>query len=150
MEAIGRLAGGVAHDFNNLLAAIRGNAQLALADVSSDHPARGSLEEIGKAGMRASSLVQQILTFTRQVPQQRRVVELGPIIREAVGFLRAIIPATVDLAVTVDVDTPPVLADPTQIHQVITNLCTNAWHALGERPGRIEIELESVTLDSSD
>ena len=149
MEAIGQLAAGVAHDFNNILAAILGNTQLALADVASVHPARESLEEIKRSSIRATNLVQQILAFSRQQSQERRVVELGPILQESLKFLRATIPAVVELVMSIDAGTPPVLADPTQIHQVVLNLCTNAWHALGDQPGRIEIKLQPVTLDAA-
>ena len=149
MEAIGQLAGGIAHDFNNILAAILGNAELALADVGARHPARTSLEEIRRASGRAKQLIQQILTFSRQQPRERRIVALGPLVDEATDLLRATIPSTVDLAVSVDADAPPVLADPTQIHQVLVNLVTNAWHALEDRAGRIDVRLESATLDAA-
>ena len=148
MEAIGQLAGGVAHDFNNLLAAILGNVELALADIDAGHPTRKSLEEIERASQRAKQLVQQILTFSRQQPQERRILALGPLVEEAATFLRATIPSTVDLVVSIDPDAPPVLADPTQIHQVLVNLGTNAWNALEDRTGRIDIQLTSVTLDA--
>ncbi|MBX3025164.1 response regulator [bacterium] len=149
MEAIGHLAGGVAHDFNNILAAIVGNAQLALSDTAADHPARTSLEEIFKACTRARMLVQQILTFSSQQPQTRRVIALGPVVEETVNFLRATIPAAVELALTLDPAAPPVLADPTQVHQVVANLCTNAWHALEDGPGRIAVSLRRVALDAA-
>lgn len=149
MEAIGHLAGGVAHDFNNVLAAILGNTQMALADAPADHAVRQSLEEIRRACSRAMRLVQQILAFSSQQPQERRVVDLAPIVEESVSFLRATLPSAVQLVTALDTDTPPVLADPTQIHQVIANLCTNAWHALDDRPGRLEIRLEPLTLDAA-
>ncbi|MBC8096830.1 MAG: response regulator [Akkermansiaceae bacterium] len=148
MEAIGELAAGVAHDFNNILAVILGNSQLALADMDEGHPACGSLEQIKKATLRAASLVQQILAFSRQQPQERRVIELGPALQESIMFLRATIPSVIELVISVDAATPPVLADPTQIHQVIVNLCTNAWHALDDQPGRIEVKLQALTLDT--
>jgi len=148
MEAIGQLAGGVAHDFNNILAAILGNTQMGLAETTDGHPVRQSLEEIHKAGLRATSLVQQILAFSSQRPQERRVIELGPTIEEAVGFLRATIPSVVEFVVSIDPDLPAVLADPTQVHQVLTNLCTNAWHALADQPGRIEVAVRATDPDS--
>ena len=92
--------------------------------------------------------MQQILAFGRHQPHERRVIELGPTLREAFGFLRVTIPSLVELAVSIDATAPPVLADPTQVYQVIANLCTNAWHALEDRPGRIEIKLESITVDA--
>lgn len=150
LEAIGQLAGGVAHDFNNILAAIMGNAELGLADTSPDHPAHESLLGIRAASNRARSLVQQILAFSRQQPQERRVMALGPVLRETVRFMRATIPATVDLQVQITDSAPPVLADPTQIHQVLVNLVTNAWHAMEDEPGQIEVRLEPVALDALD
>ena len=148
LEAVGQLAGGIAHDFNNILAAILGNAQLAITDTAPDHPARESLDEIRKASGRAKDLVQQILTFSRQQPQDRHVIALEPIITETVKFLRATIPASVEIVTLVAADPPSVLADATQIHQVLVNLCTNAWHALEDRPGRVSIRLQPVILDT--
>lgn len=147
MEAIGQLAGGVAHDFNNILAAIIGNVELALMDTADGHPARESLHEIKNASARAKSLIQQILAFSRQQPQERRVITLGPVVQEALGFLRATIPAVVTVVSTTEPDLPPILGDPTQIHQIIVNLCTNAWHAMDDQPGCIEIALHSMTLE---
>jgi len=149
MEAVGQLAAGVAHDFNNLLAAILGNTQLALADTAEGHPARESLLGIKQASVRGKSLVQQILAFSRDLAQDRQVIALGPILQEAVNLLRATLPSGVDLVLSIDASAPTVLADPTQMHQVIVNLCTNAWHALEDRPGRIEVKLQSVTLDAT-
>ena len=149
MEAIGQLASGVAHDFNNILAAILGNVELAMEDTAPEHPARESLAEIKTASARATSLVQQILTFSRQQPGNRRVIALGPLIKEASSLLRATIPSIVEVITSVAADAPLVLADSTQMHQVLVNLCTNAWHALAGQPGRIEIKLECVTLDTA-
>jgi PAS domain S-box-containing protein len=149
LEAIGQLAGGIAHDFNNILAAILGNTDLAVMDTDPSHPARESLEEIKKAGVRAKGLVQQILTYSRQQPQDRQVISLEPIIAEAAKFLHATIPAGVEIVLALAASAPPVLADATQIHQVIFNLCTNAWHALEDQPGRITIQLRAVTLDAA-
>jgi len=149
MQAIGQLAAGVAHDFNNILAAILGNTQLALQDVAAEHPAAKSLEEIRRASLRGKSLVQQILAFSQQQRQERQVIELGATVQEAVALLRAIIPSSVDIVTNIDPATPPVLADATQINQVVINLCTNSWHALGDQPGRIEITLQGVLLDAT-
>ena len=149
MEAVGTLAGGIAHDFNNILATILGNVQLAVADTDPGHPARESLEEIKKASVRAKNLVQQILTFSRQQPQDRRVIALAPIIAEATRFLRATIPSGVEIVSAIEDDVPPVLADATQMHQVLFNLCTNAWHALEDQPGCIRIQLQAVSLNAA-
>ena len=149
MEAIGLLAGGIAHDFNNILAAIGGNTELALEDTGPDHPAREFLEEIKNSTGRAKRLVQQIFAFSRRQPFDRRVVSLEPLIEESANFLRASLPASVALATEVDADVPPVLADATQIHQVMINLCMNAWHALAGQPGCIAVRLQAVTLDAA-
>lgn len=149
IEAIGQLSGGIAHDFNNILAAIVGNVQLALMDVPADHPVVESLEQIAQASARAKTLVQQILTFARQRPQQRQVLAMGPVVDESVRLLRALMPASVQLVCNVSKDTPDVLADATQLEQVIVNLGTNAWHALDGKPGRLHIELQPALIDES-
>jgi two-component system cell cycle sensor histidine kinase/response regulator CckA len=150
MEAIGQLAAGVAHDFNNIIAVILGFAELAQAQLSKGRAAGDSLEEITKASARAKSLVQQILTFSRQQPQERKIMPMGPTVRETVNFLRAVIPKDIEIGLEMDPNAPYVLADPTQVHQVLANLCTNAWHAMEGRGGRILVKLESVALDAAD
>jgi two-component system cell cycle sensor histidine kinase/response regulator CckA len=147
MEALGTLAGGVAHDFNNILGAIIGNVELAAQDVGPSHPAGESLEEIRKASRRAKDLVQRILAFGRQHPQPQRVIALGPVVEDAVKLLRASLPAGVELTVTCKADAPAVLADATQIEQVLLNLCTNAWQALEGPVRRIDVDLDGLTLD---
>ena len=149
MQAVGTLAAGIAHDFNNILAAILGNTELALGDTAPEHPARESLDEIKIASARAKGLVQQILAFSSQQPRERHPMALGPLVEEAARLLRATIPAAVQIVTSVEADVPPVLADATQVHQVLVNLCTNAWHALGDQAGRIEVKLRSVTLDAA-
>ncbi|MEC4889916.1 MAG: ATP-binding protein [Nitrospira sp.] len=146
MEALGQLAGGIAHDFNNILTAILGNAEIACAKSADDHPSRPNLARIIEGGQRASHVVQQILTFTRQQDVSRTVLPLSPVVTEALALLRATLPAGVELTSTVDAATPHVLANGTQLHQVLMNLCTNAWHALGDHPGRITVDLAPVTL----
>ncbi len=149
MQAVGTLAAGIAHDFNNVLAAILGNTELALKDTAPEHPARESLDEIKIASARAKGLVQQILAFSSRQPIERCPMALGPLVKEAARLLRATIPTAVQLVTLVEAEVPPVLADATQVHQVLINLCTNAWHALGDQPGRIEVKLRSVTLDAA-
>jgi len=137
MDSLGALAGGIAHDFNNILGVILGNVEIAITTVEADHPLVESLSAIQRAGDRATQLVQQILTFSRQ---QRHVLEevmLGESVREAVGLLRATIPAGIEIITTCDSTAPHILADPTQVHQLVMNLCTNAMHALKERPGGV-------------
>jgi two-component system cell cycle sensor histidine kinase/response regulator CckA len=141
MQAIGTMAGGIAHDFNNIISAILGNVTLASQDVASDCSAAISLAEIDKAGRRARDLVRQILTFSRNEPPNRLPLQLADVIHEAVRLLRVTLPPHIQMLVDIDPDTPPVLADATQVEQVLLNLCTNAIHAIGEQSGQIRIEL---------
>jgi len=150
MESVGTLAGGIAHDFNNILGAILGNTELALADLEPDHPARAALGEIQQASLRARDLVRQILTFSRRRPQQLENIALKPIVEETFRLLRATLPAGVDLRQEL-ADTPLyVQADATQLQQVLMNLCTNAWHALGDQGGQIVIGLAAAHIDAVD
>jgi PAS domain S-box-containing protein len=141
IESIGTLAGGIAHDFNNILPAILGNVALARQDLAPGHPALSSLEQIHTAGQRARTLVQQILTFSRRQPQALVVQPLQPVIEETLGLLRATLPAAVKLDTAITPLTLLVEADATQLQQVVMNLCTNAWQALPEGRGRIEVGL---------
>jgi PAS domain S-box-containing protein len=149
MEAIGTLAGGVAHDFNNLLAAILGNLALAREDAGPDHAAQESLAEIHRAAIRARQLVQQILAFSRRQTQELQRQPLTPLVDEALRLMRSLLPASVRLNVQLAPTPLPVLADATQVQQVLMNLCTNAWQALGTRPGDITVALEAVEVDAS-
>jgi PAS domain S-box-containing protein len=149
MESIGTLAGGIAHDFNNILGAILGNVALAREEVGAGHAALASLEEIHKSSLRARSLVQQILTFSRREPQALVTQPLRPVIEETRKLLRATLPAGVELDVTLTDAPLHVHADATQLQQVLMNLCTNAWHALHEGVGRIGVGLDAVTLDAA-
>jgi PAS domain S-box-containing protein len=146
LDAIGTLAAGIAHDFNNVLSTIIGNTELARADVGARHPAHESLNEIGKASRRARNLVEQILTFGRRQTREKSALMLAPVVAEAVSMLRATLPASVQVAVHFDAELPAIVADTTQVHQVILNLCTNAWHAMKGRRGSIEIRGELVHL----
>jgi PAS domain S-box-containing protein len=145
MEALGTLAGGIAHDFNNIVATIMGNAELARLDLAPEHAAQESLEEIRKASRRAKDLVQQILAFGRRQVLERRVTALAPVVQETARLLRSTLPAATSLSVRCAPDAPKVLADATQVEQVLLNLCTNAWQAMQgrERPGLIEISLDA-------
>ncbi|MEQ1518572.1 MAG: PAS domain S-box protein, partial [Usitatibacteraceae bacterium] len=144
MEAIGTLAGGIAHDFNNILATILGNTELARQDVLANPKAQESLDEIRKAGTRARDLVQQILSFSRRQPTERKLLALAPIIDEAVRLLRATLLARITLDVRYESGVPMVFADATQLQQVVINLATNAMHAMQGGPGRIDVRLDSV------
>ncbi|MBI5507082.1 MAG: PAS domain S-box protein [Deltaproteobacteria bacterium] len=145
MEALGALAGGVAHDFNNIIASIMGNVELARRDVGPAHPAVESLDEINKASHRAKDLVRQILAFGRRQVSSREPVSLATVVEEAGRLLRTTLPAGIGLKVECAADVPTVLADVTQVEQVVLNLCGNAWHAIQgqERPGLIEVRLEA-------
>ena len=150
MEAIGTLAGGIAHDFNNIIAAILGNTELAREDAGPDNPlVLESLEEIRKAATRASNLVQQILSFSRKQPMERKRMSLGPVVEESVRLLRATLPARVALYAHLGEGVPEVMADATQVEQVLLNLATNAAQASGTEPQRIDISLASVAIDGS-
>jgi PAS domain S-box-containing protein len=149
MEAIGTLAGGVAHDFNNLLAAILGNLVLAREDVGDGHPAQESLTEINRAAIRARQLVQQILTFSRRQTQEMVRQPLIPLVEEALGLMRSLLPAGIKLVARLPGRGLPVLADATQMQQVLMNLCTNAWQAMDGQAGDITVALREVSLDAS-
>jgi PAS domain S-box-containing protein len=148
MEAIGTLAGGIAHDFNNILSAIMGYIELALNDVSKGSQLYSDLQEVFKAGSRAKELVSQILTFSRLHEEDRRLIPISPIIKETLKLLRASLPATIEIRQNIEPDAGNILADPTQIHQVLMNLCTNAAHAMYEKGGILEVSLRDVELDS--
>ncbi|ODV10891.1 MAG: hypothetical protein ABT20_07015 [Rubrivivax sp. SCN 70-15] len=148
MESIGTLASGIAHDFNNVVGAILGNVALARDDAVRGHrdEVLHGLDQIQRAGLRARDLVRQILTFGRRQATRRSVQPLAPIVDESLQLLRATLPAQVLLEARLDPAPVPVLADATQIGQVLLNLCTNAWHALGDAGGRIEVGLLRVDL----
>lgn len=147
LESLGTLSGGIAHDFNNMLLAINGNAKLAILDLPPEHPAQESLKEIAKAGTRAADLVRRILTFSRPGEVKRQMIELQPVVEEALKLVRATLPTTIEFHIGYAPNLPAVLGDSTQIHQIIVNLATNAAHAIGARSdGVIEICLDMVKL----
>jgi PAS domain S-box-containing protein len=146
MEAIGTLAGGIAHDFNNILAAIIGYTEIASLQVADDNKAKESLNEVLKAGHRAKNLVNQILAFSRPGDEGRKPIQVTSIMKEALKLLRATLPATIEIRQNIEIDSgqDTILADPTQIHEVLMNLCTNAAHAMRENGGILEIGLQNV------
>ena len=148
MEAIGTLAGGIAHDFNNILTAILGYTELAIATVPKESRTNRNLQEVLTAGHRAKHLVQQILTFSRQSGQERVSIDIHHIVQEALKLLRATIPSTIEIRQNI-VSKATTLADPTQIHQVIVNLCTNAEYAMREQGGLLDITLDDVEVKDS-
>jgi len=141
LEAIGTLAGGIAHDFNNILGAILGFAEMASIQLPDSHPARLDITNIVTASHRAVDLVKQILTFSRQDSCEFHPVQLQYVLRETIKLLTASLPATITLRQQIDNSCPAVLGDPTLLHQVILNLCTNAKHAIGNNQGCISISL---------
>ncbi|MEW6261803.1 MAG: PAS domain S-box protein [Thermodesulfobacteriota bacterium] len=150
MEALGTLAGGIAHDFNNILTAIIGFTEVAMENVGEEDPARSMLDEVLRAGHRATDLVSQILAFSRQSEQTRTLVQVVPLVKEALKLLRASLPTTITIRqnIAVPADGGLLLADPTQIHQVLMNLCINAADAMREKGGTLEISLVQEKLDS--
>ncbi len=147
MEAIGQLAGGIAHDFNNILAAILGNVELARISPPDDPGLPENLNAIYAASRRAADLVKQILAFSRRQEQARHPIELHVVVREVVKLLRSTLSAAIEFQTNVT-RTRTVLADASQIHQVVMNLCTNAAHAMKDRPGVLQVELTEVVVDA--
>jgi PAS domain S-box-containing protein len=144
MEAIGTLAGGIAHDFNNILSSVIGYTELALEAVSKEGLLYSNLQEVLKAGRRARDLVRQILAFSRQSDQELKPLEISPIIKETLKLLRASLPSTINIKQHIGANLGTVMTDPTQVNQILMNLCTNAAHAMGENGGTLEVNLEKV------
>ena len=147
IEAIGTFAGGIAHDFNNILGAITTCTELAVEEVGEGTAAHEDLSHVLKAAQRGKGLVHQILAFSRDKDQEKQPVEMKKLLKECTHLLQTSIPSTIDVHLNLQSESGLVLADPTQIHQVIMNLCTNAGHAVENHKGRIEITLDSVDLD---
>jgi len=150
MEAIGTLAGGIAHDFNNILTVIMGATELALRKVAKESPVRHDLDRLLGAALRATDLVRQILTFSRQTEQERKPVQTAPIVKEALKLLRSSLPTTIEIRqnITISPEEDMVFADLTQIHQVLMNLCTNAAHAMHASSGVLDIRLSAMAADA--
>ncbi|OQX17876.1 MAG: hypothetical protein BWK76_09230 [Desulfobulbaceae bacterium A2] len=157
MEAIATLAGGIAHDFNNILGAILGNVDLLLYrfrqerlgsnEVITREELQEALEEVRRAGRRAAELVQQVLAFSRQGRSQKQSLMIAPVVKEAVKLLRSSLPTTIEVKLALGEDLCQVQADPSQVHQVLMNLCTNAAHAMRPRGGELDIKLAMVHAD---
>jgi two-component system, cell cycle sensor histidine kinase and response regulator CckA len=143
MEAIGTLAGGIAHDFNNILSAVLGYSELALSEAGAGGPIQRYLAGIVKAGERAKELVRQILTFSRQTHHDPKPMQLAPIVKETLKLLRASLPAAIEIKERIESDAA-ISADPTQMHQVLMNLCTNAAHAMRKEGGTLSVSLAVV------
>lgn len=147
MEVIGTLAGGIAHDFNNILNAIIGHAGLAIVHKDNTNTAHDHLDQVLRAAKRAAQLVQQILAFSRQTDLERKPLQISSLINETIKMLRASLPETIDIQCNFEDRRGMVMADPTQIHQVLMNLCTNAAHAMRGRSGLLQIHLDKVTIE---
>ncbi|MFZ2631582.1 MAG: PAS domain S-box protein [Desulfosalsimonadaceae bacterium] len=144
LEAIGTLAGGIAHDFNNILTAILGNTEMARYVLPENSRAAAHINRVYQAGIRARDLVKQILAFSRQADYDLEIIKIQDVVKEAITFLRASIPTTIDIRQDIHPDCGPIKGDPTQIHQIIMNLCTNAYHAMRETGGVMRIALSQT------
>jgi PAS domain S-box-containing protein len=150
MEALGTLAGGIAHDFNNLLGAVIGFTELMQEDLPEGNRGHRHAERIMEAGLRGRDLVKQMLTFSRKTDQEKKPLRLSSIVKESAKLLRASIPTTITMNVNVMSESAFILADPVQIQQVIMNLCTNAYHAMLEKGGTLDVELSDFSVGPLD
>lgn len=148
METIGVLAGGIAHDFNNILAAILGFTEMARDDSQPGSPVAHNLDKVLIAAHRAKELVKQILAFSRQAPAARIAMEIQPIVKESIKMMRAVLPSTISLREDIHPHCGTILADPTQIHQIIMNLCTNASHAMEATGGELSVMMRKIPFAS--
>jgi signal transduction histidine kinase/CheY-like chemotaxis protein len=146
MEALGNLAGGIAHDFNNILTGVIGYVELAKARLPGRHPAADDLEHVLRASERAKDLVRQILTFSRKSAPEKQAIALEPVVRDTLKLLRAVVPAAIEIRAELSTTLGTVLADPTQIHQAVLNLATNAVHAMGQTGGQIRVTLQGFEV----
>jgi len=149
LESVGVLAGGIAHDFNNILASIFGFTDLARLKLNQQGDVRRELEQIRKASHRARDLVQQILTISRKQQQHKKSIQIATVIKEAMTLLRSTIPSTIEIRHNISSESS-VRADPTQIHQLVMNLCTNAFQALQLNGGTMAVTLDDMTIGTSD
>lgn len=149
LESIGTLAGGIAHDFNNMLVAIIGFSEMARDGLPVESLAREDLDQVLVAAKRARDLIKHILTFSRQDVQELKPFQLHLVVKEAMKMMRAAIPSTIEIRSNID-STAVIMGDPTQIHQVLINLCTNATHAMEEKGGELEVGIHAVNLGAED
>lgn len=149
MEAIGTLAGGIAHDFNNILTAIRGFTQLSQDEARGQKILLEYLDAVAKGANRGTELVKQITTFSRRNESKRTAISVQSVVSEALALLRATIPASIEIRHTLKHDAANILGDTTQIHQIVMNLCTNAWHAMQPKGGVIEVHVDDVLVDEA-
>jgi len=150
MEAIGTLAGGIAHDFNNILGSILGYTEIAIDCIPTESVAAKYLKNVLKSGHRAAALVKQILAFSRQAKTESGPLNPAQIVKEAVNFLRPSLPSTIEIRSQMDTACSLIFADPTQVHQIMMNLCTNAFHAMEQAGGILNISLKDERLSRED
>jgi PAS domain S-box-containing protein len=150
MEAIGTLAGGIAHDFNNILSGIMGYTELYKEAVKDRPKVYHGMEQVLKAAERAKDLVRQILTFSRKTEHEKKPIALAPIVQEVVKFMRASLPRTIEIVQRLEETSDVIMGDPTQLHQVLINLCTNAGHAMKDTGGVLDIGLEEIVIHEDD
>ncbi len=148
MEAMGTLAGGIAHDFNNILSAMLGFSQLAKLKIGQDDPTQAYLDQVLKAGHRAKELIRQILTFSRQTEPVHHPIKLRTILEEVLGLMKATLPTTIEVQTDIPDESGMVLADPTQLHQVLINVFANAEHAMRGKPGSLSVRLKHILVDT--
>jgi signal transduction histidine kinase/CheY-like chemotaxis protein len=150
MEAIGTLAGGIAHDFNNILSAIYGFTQLSMIKIDKESEEYQNLSQVITAASRAKDLVASILAFSRQSSTKKEAILIAPVIKEVLKLLRATLPVSIEIHQHIDINTGSILADPVQIHQIVMNLCTNAFHAMEGGNGILNVRLKQVAVDSTE
>ena len=150
MESIGTLAGGIAHDFNNILFPIIGHTEILLEDAPEEGFFKDSLNEIYTSALRAAELVKQILTFSRQEKSELKLMKMQSIVNEALKLIRSTIPTTIEIKQNISPDCSVIKADPTQIHQIVMNLATNAYHAMEETGGTLTVTLKETQFDELD
>ncbi|MCE5333885.1 MAG: response regulator [Desulfobacteraceae bacterium] len=150
LEAIGTLASGIAHDFNNILAVMIGCTELALMRIPKPTKISENLEMVMSAGQRAKDLIKQILAFSKQSDEERKPMQISHAVKDVLKFVRASLPATIEIREDIEPESGNILGDPVQIHQILMNLCTNAHHAMSGKGGTLEVKLASVDLKHCD
>ncbi|TKB06142.1 transporter substrate-binding domain-containing protein [Desulforhopalus sp. IMCC35007] len=150
IEAIGQLAGGIAHDFNNILGVIIGYAEMIQADSRTGSTVRADIDEVINASRRAKELIKQILDFSRQSVPECICFQPVQVVKETLKMIRSSLPATIEIRQDIDSQTGMILADPTQIHQILMNLATNAYHAMGDSGGILTVSLKNVVFSAED
>ena len=150
MESIGTLAGGIAHDFNNILFSISGYTDILLMDTPEDSPSQDSLKKINTSVLRAKALVKQIIAFSRQDANELILMKVQPVVKEVLKLIRSTISTTIEITQDIRSDCGAIKADPTQIHQIVMNLATNAYHAMEETGGELKVSLKEIELGEYD